>query len=1125
MAEKKTEELILDARNFFNAYKKEIGKSIREGKNVIYIDFNDIASFSHKLAELLIAQPEEILQVLEVALEESGLINNPRVRLLSLPEMYSERIRNLRAKHLNKLIQIEGIVRQASEVRPQVVNAKFECPSCGTIISVLQIESKFREPNRCSCGRKGRFRLVSKDMVDAQRVVVEESPESLVGGEQPRRISVFLKEDLVEPKMEERTTPGSKVRVVGILKEIPRLSQAGGILTRYDIAIEANNIIPLEETFEELDIDEEDERQIKELAADPKILDKLIESIAPSVYGHEEIKKSLVLQLFGGIKKYRSDGTQSRGDIHVLLVGDPGVAKSVLLKFIAGMAPKGRYVAGKGTSIDYNEPLLIKENNRQKFVRIGEFVDKFYENKETGFAQCQENIEALSLNLETLKLEWQPIKAVFRHKYTDKLLSFSFETGRKIKVTKDHSIFCIENGEIKCKPSQELKKGDYILIPKIIPSESCNFPEEMARFLGYFIAEGHLYNKNGSYKILFTLNKNEMHIASEIQHIAEKYLNKEAKINPHGKNSIRVTIYGKEPYLKICSLLGDIAHKSSLNKGVPEVILNSNPKARESFFEGYMEGDAGITKSPRLMSELLYLKLQDQIIASCIETKMNKVSFIEGRKILQKGSRFDLKSPRPNRKFRNLRTGFPVECLPENLKRFFKKKLKSGYSRIDLTRIDNKMLFERIMRVFREKKVSGKRIRELFGENSLEYFSDHSDLFSKEKKGREIIISLTEEGKRTVQNILKLKKLLEADVSFVKIQSIEEVSPEGKFVYDISTPENENFVAGFGGIICHNTGAGLTATVVRDEFLRGWSLEAGAMVLGNKGIVCVDEIEKMSPDDRSAMHEALEQQTVTISKANVQACLRAETSVLAAANPKFGRFDPYQTVASQIDIPPTLINRFDVIFILKDNPDRAKDEAIATHVLMEHKEPLVKAPVEKDLFRKYIAYAKQKIFPKLTDEAIDEIKKFYVELRNMPVTVEQPTKPLPISARQLEALIRLSEASARTRLSKKVEKQDAKIAIDLMKYYLMQVGYDYETKTFDIDRIATGVSTSQRGKIILVRETLARLESRLGKLIPIEEIKKELEGKMDGNDIDEALEKLTISGDIFHPRKGFVQRM
>jgi len=185
--ERKTEDLMLEARNFFNYYKKEIGRSIREGKNVILLDFTDLASFAHELAELLIQNPEEILQILEVALEESCLLSNPRVRIFNLPDSYSEKIRNLRAKHLNKLIQADGIVRQASEVRPQVVNAKFECPSCGTVLSVLQIEARFREPARCSCGRKSSFRLVSKDMIDAQRIVIEESPESLSGGEQPRR--------------------------------------------------------------------------------------------------------------------------------------------------------------------------------------------------------------------------------------------------------------------------------------------------------------------------------------------------------------------------------------------------------------------------------------------------------------------------------------------------------------------------------------------------------------------------------------------------------------------------------------------------------------------------------------------------------------------------------------------------------------------------------------------------------------------------------------------------------------------------------------------------------------------------------------------------------------------------
>ena len=195
------EELLIEIKNFFNFYKKDLSKSIKSGKGVIFLSFQDIASFSPGLAEKILESPEEMLSIIELGIEESGLIKNPRVRLLDLPDIHKVKIRNIRARHLNQLICIEGLVRQASDVRPQVVNAKFECPSCGTVISVLQIEKKFREPSRCSCGRKGAFRLISKDMVDAQRLVIEEAPETLEGGEQPRRISVFLKEDLVEPKM------------------------------------------------------------------------------------------------------------------------------------------------------------------------------------------------------------------------------------------------------------------------------------------------------------------------------------------------------------------------------------------------------------------------------------------------------------------------------------------------------------------------------------------------------------------------------------------------------------------------------------------------------------------------------------------------------------------------------------------------------------------------------------------------------------------------------------------------------------------------------------------------------------------------------------------------------------
>ena len=180
--------------------------------------------------------------------------------------------------------------------------------------------------------------------------------------------------------------------------------------------------------------------------------------------------------------------------------------------------------------------------------------------------------------------------------------------------------------------------------------------------------------------------------------------------------------------------------------------------------------------------------------------------------------------------------------------------------------------------------------------------------------------------------------------------------------------------------------------------------------------------------------------------------------------------------------------------------------------------------IERDIFRKYVAYAKQRIKPALGEKAIAEIKKFYVDLRNKPVSSEAALRPIPISARQLQALIRMAEASAKIRLSNEVSLEDAKNAIEIMKYYLMQVGYDYESKTFDIDKATSGITSSQRNKIFTVRDIIIDLENRLGKMIPIEEIEKELEGKLTRNEIEEAINKLNSQGEIFKPRRGYVGR-
>ncbi len=655
-------------------YKAELFDNIRKGKQTLVIDFSDISKFDPELAEEILEMPDDSIKSAEIAITHFDLPKDVKVihiRIKNLPESQVLKISEIRAEHINKLMMLDGIVRQKSDVRPQVTAARFECPPCGNIISVLQLDTKFKEPTKCSCGRKGKFRLLSKELVDAQGIVLEEPPELLEGGEQPKRMNLFLKNDLASPISDKRSNPGSRIVVVGILKEVPIILRQGGQSTRYDLMIEVNYFESLNEDFYDFVISDEEVEQIKEIANDPKCMRRLTKSIAPAVYGHEKIKEALILQLFGGVHKTKTSGNETRGDIHVLLIGDPGSGKSQLLRRISGVSPKGRFVSGKGASA-----------------------------------------------------------------------------------------------------------------------------------------------------------------------------------------------------------------------------------------------------------------------------------------------------------------------------------------------------------------------------------------------------------------------------------------------------------------------AGLTASVVKDEFLKGWALEAGALVLANNGVCCIDEMDKMTEEDRSAMHEALEQQTVTISKANVQATLLCKTTVLSAANPKFGRFDPYEPIAKQINLPNTLINRFDLIFPVRDLPDVEKDARLAEFILRQQQSPNDDdADIDTELLKKYIAYARKNIFPKLTDEAIKEIKEYFLKMRSSGGS-DDGIQAIPISARQLEALVRLAEASAKIRLADKVTKKDAKRGIELVHYCLAQIGVDPETGKIDIDRITTGVTASQRNKVHTIKNIIVELEKKVGKTIMTTDIiEAAAEKGVEESDVEEAIEKLKRSGDIFEPKSGFISKL
>ena len=654
-------------------YKNQLHEAISKGERHLAINFSDLSKFNLDLAQDLVENPEDTIRAAEISIEkfEFQNIKDFRLRVRNLPKTQQYMVRDIRSVHLGKFIQVTGIIRQKSDVRPQVTSAKFECPSCGNTMTVLQLDTKFREPTKCGCGRKGKFRLVSKEMIDAQKIVIEEAPEDLEGSEQPKRLDIFLKADLVSPMSEKKTNPGSKNIVTGILKEVPIMGKDGGKLTRFDLMVEAIYVESVAEDFTELNITPEEIKEIKELSEDPKLFKKLIGSVAPSIYGHEKVKEALLLQLFGGVRKKKDDGSINRGDIHILLIGDPGSGKSQMLKRISIVAPKSRYVSGKGASA-----------------------------------------------------------------------------------------------------------------------------------------------------------------------------------------------------------------------------------------------------------------------------------------------------------------------------------------------------------------------------------------------------------------------------------------------------------------------AGLTASVVKDEFLRGYALEAGALVLTNKGICCIDELDKMSKEDTSAMHEALEQQTISINKANISATLRAETTVLAAANPKFGRFDPYELIPKQIDLPSTLINRFDLIFPIRDLPNRAKDEKTAEFILQMHQKSTGgAADISTQVLKKYVAYARQNINPVLTDPALEEIKDYYVKMRTSGEG-EEGFKAIPISARQLEALIRLSEASARARLSDKVSKADARRAIDLVHFCLLQIGVDPETGKIDIDRLTTGITATQRSTISVIKEIIHELEQQIGKQIPVDDIiMKAKEKGLDQEKVEEVIDKLKKSGDIFSPQANFITRI
>ncbi len=416
------------------------------------------------------------------------------------------------------------------------------------------------------------------------------------------------------------------------------------------------------------------------------------------------------------------------------------------------------------------------------------------------------------------------------------------------------------------------------------------------------------------------------------------------------------------------------------------------------------------------------------------------------------------------------------------------------------------------------------------GEDILKY-AKHIGFVSRKK--RERLGALATEAKRFKRVHRQLSE---------RVVRVYHWPPED--VFDIEVPEGNRFIA--NGLVSHNTGksemlkfasqvaprglyasgrgttaAGLSAAVIREKNVL--MLEAGVVVLADLGIAAIDEFEKMKPEDRTALHEMMEQQTVTIAKGGIYATLNARTAILAACNPVLGRYNPFQNLIENIGtLPIPLLTRFDIIFVFRDQPTPADDERLATHILSVHARRSYTAPppIEFSLLKKYLTYAKR-ISPNLTKGAMDRIREFYLELRRSSTTEDS----IPPTPRTLEALIRIATARARVLLRDEVTEEDALSAIALMNRMVEDILTDATTKKTDFG-IQLGKPAGEAKNLRAALEILKGLEGAEKKPVERKAFKEELvKAKFSDEDAEKMIRTMFREGMVYESKPGFIRRL
>lgn len=355
--ERDMEELLVEAQSI-----KTNKTYLREGKSLIF-DFDKLAEVSPYFTEALIVKPLECIDLLK-----STFQGDYNIRIKNIPSSSNVNIENLRSGNLGELTSVESRVVSLSSVKPITTSIKFECPSCGTIITVLQIESTIREPSRCSCGRRGQFKQISETLENISKIILEDLQEK-TDNPHSQRVVAWVKGDLTSSENIKIFTPGNEIKCVGILHKIHKRIQGKGISTIADYYFEVINA----EMFEpELDIEnftKEEIDKIKEVAikVNQNGLREINSSFAPEVIGENQIKNALILQL---CNRKNNPNVSIRNKPNILLIGDPGTGKSILCKFSTSINPESRQCSGGGSSAVGITASVIKEDESMGGYRV-----------------------------------------------------------------------------------------------------------------------------------------------------------------------------------------------------------------------------------------------------------------------------------------------------------------------------------------------------------------------------------------------------------------------------------------------------------------------------------------------------------------------------------------------------------------------------------------------------------------------------------------------------------------------------------------------------------------------------------------------------------------------------------